>query len=48
MNHTHFILLDDGTLRYYEIGDYRTRLAQTIANGRAKQALSGIPYFSKH
>ncbi len=42
MNHTHFILLDDGTLRYYEVGDYRTRLAKTIANGCAKQALPSI------
>lgn len=42
MNHTNFILLDDGTLRHYEIGDYRTRLTKTIANGRAKQVLPGI------
>ncbi|CAF3482445.1 unnamed protein product [Rotaria sp. Silwood1] len=45
MNHTHFILLDDGTLQSYNIGDYRTRLAKTIANGRAKQTLS-IPIVS--
>jgi hypothetical protein len=42
MNHTHFILLDDGTLRHYEIGDYRTRLVKTIANKRIGQALPGI------
>ncbi|CAF2673374.1 unnamed protein product [Rotaria sp. Silwood2] len=45
MNHTHFILLDDGTLQSYNIGDYRTRLAKTIANGRAKQNLP-IPIVS--
>ncbi|CAF1189094.1 unnamed protein product [Rotaria sp. Silwood1] len=45
MNHTHFILLDDGTLQSYNIGDYRTRLAKTIAKGRAKQTLS-IPIVS--
>ncbi|UJR20407.1 hypothetical protein I4U23_023538 [Adineta vaga] len=39
MNHTHFIFLDDGTLRRFDIGDYRTRLAKTIANGRVKQVL---------
>ncbi|CAF1295890.1 unnamed protein product, partial [Rotaria sordida] len=45
MNHTYFILLDDGTLQSYNIGDYRTRLAKTISNGRAKQTLS-IPIVS--
>ncbi len=39
MNHTHFILLDDGTIRHYGIGDYRSRLTNTIANGRTKQSL---------
>ncbi|CAF1095367.1 unnamed protein product [Didymodactylos carnosus] len=32
MNHTHYILLDDGTLRQYDTEDYRTRLVQEIAN----------------
>lgn len=48
MNHTHFILLDDGTIRHYEIGDYRTRLTNTIANGSTKQALPGISHFSEY
>lgn len=47
MNHTHFILLDDGTLQSYSIGDYRTRLAKTIANGRAKQSFSSIYHLFK-
>jgi hypothetical protein len=38
-NHTHFILLDDGTYSGYEMGDYRTKLVDEIskyrnANGR--------------
>ena len=41
MNHTHFILLDDGTLRRYSTGDYRTRLAQSIARRRGKDHLPG-------
>jgi len=48
MNHTHFILLDDGTIRHYEIGDYRSRLTNTIANGSTKQALPGISHFSEY
>ena len=42
MNHTHFIFLDDGTIGNYDVGDYRTRLVKTIANGRTKQALPGM------
>lgn len=45
MNHTHFILLDDGTIRHYDIGDYRTRLTNTIANDRTKQTLPGRSHF---
>ncbi|CAF1532094.1 unnamed protein product [Adineta ricciae] len=30
-NHTHFLLLDDGTYYGYEIGDYRTRFVNEIA-----------------
>lgn len=30
-NHTHFLLLDDGTYYGYEIGDYRTRFVSEIA-----------------
>lgn len=26
LNHTHFLMLDDGTIRYFETKDYRTRL----------------------
>jgi hypothetical protein len=38
-NHTHFLLLDDGTYYGYDIGDYRTRFAEEVskyngANGR--------------
>jgi hypothetical protein len=39
VNHTHFILLDDGTLRHYNTGDYRTRLTKTISNGHGNQVL---------
>ncbi|CAF4193790.1 unnamed protein product, partial [Rotaria sordida] len=31
MNHSHYIMLDDGRLRYYDTGDYRTRLCVQIA-----------------
>ncbi|UJR35044.1 hypothetical protein I4U23_027820 [Adineta vaga] len=31
-NHTHFILLDDGTYYNYDTGDYRSRLVLEIAN----------------
>ena len=26
MNHSHYLMLDDGTIRNYNIQDYRTRL----------------------
>ncbi|CAF1028475.1 unnamed protein product [Adineta ricciae] len=39
MNHTHFIFLDDGTIRRFETGDYRTRLAKTIASRQTTQEL---------
>ncbi|CAF1538232.1 unnamed protein product, partial [Didymodactylos carnosus] len=39
MHHTHYFLLDDGTLRRYDIKDYRTRLAIAIANGRSMKGL---------
>ncbi len=40
-NHTHFLLLDDGTYYNYDLKDYRTRLVTEIsryrnANGRKK------------
>ncbi|CAF1408708.1 unnamed protein product [Rotaria sordida] len=31
MNHSHYLMLDDGTLRNYDIKDYRTRLCVHIA-----------------
>lgn len=31
-NHTHFLLLDDGTYFGYDIGDYRTRLVKQISS----------------
>ncbi len=31
MNHSHYLMLDDGTIRYYEIGDYRTKLCTQLA-----------------
>jgi hypothetical protein len=31
MNHSHYLMLDDGTIRYYDIEDYRTRLAIHLA-----------------
>ncbi len=30
-NHSHYLMLDDGTVRNYEIEDYRTRLAIHLA-----------------
>ena len=30
-NHTHYLMLDDGTSRYFDIQDYRTQLAIHIA-----------------
>jgi phage baseplate assembly protein gpV len=30
-NHTHFLLLDDGTYYQYETGDYRTRLVKQLS-----------------
>ena len=31
MNHSHYLMLDDGTVRSYDIGDYRTRLCAQLA-----------------
>ncbi|CAF3378524.1 unnamed protein product, partial [Rotaria sp. Silwood2] len=31
MNHSHYLMLDDGRLRYYDTGDYRTRLCVHMA-----------------
>lgn len=31
-NHTHFLLLDDGTYYNYELKDYRTRLVMAISS----------------
>ena len=31
MNHSHYLMLDDGRLRHYDIGDYRTRLCAQLA-----------------
>ncbi|CAF1276333.1 unnamed protein product [Rotaria magnacalcarata] len=31
MNHSHYLMLDDGRLRHYDIGDYRTRLCAHLA-----------------
>lgn len=45
MNHTHFIFLDDETVRSHNIGDYRPRLAKTIANECSKHNLPSIYYF---
>ena len=36
-NHTHFILLDDGTFFDYESGDYRTRFVTEIAKQEQEQ-----------
>ncbi len=30
-NHTHYLMLDDGTIRYYDTKDYRTQLAIHLA-----------------
>jgi hypothetical protein len=31
MNHSHYLMLDDGRLRHYDIEDYRTRLCVQLA-----------------
>jgi hypothetical protein len=31
MNHSHYLMLDDGRRRFYDIGDYRTRLCTQLA-----------------
>ncbi len=31
MNHSHYLMLDDGTLRFYDIEDFRTRLCVQLA-----------------
>lgn len=41
MNHTHFILLDDGTVRNFNVGNYRSQLAKAIAHGNAKDKFPG-------
>ena len=46
MNHTHFILIDDGTVRNFNIGNYRTRLAKAIAHGNAKDQFPGKSMFN--
>lgn len=32
LNHTHFLLLDDGTYYNYELKDYRTQLVTAISS----------------
>ncbi len=31
MNHSHYLMLDDGRFRFYDTGDYRTRLCIQLA-----------------
>lgn len=31
MNHSHYLMLDDGRLRFYDIEDFRTRLCAHVA-----------------
>lgn len=31
MNHSHYLMLDDGRLRFYDTGDYRTKLCVYLA-----------------
>lgn len=31
LNHSHYLMLDDGRMRHYDIGDYRTRLCSHLA-----------------
>lgn len=31
MNHSHYLMLDDGRLRFYDTGDYRTKLCAYLA-----------------
>ena len=31
MNHSHYLMLDDGTFRHYDTGDFRTRLCVQLA-----------------
>jgi len=38
-NHTHFLLLDDGTYYGYNIGDYRTRFVIEASNYQKKDSM---------
>jgi len=39
-NHTHFLLLDDGTYYGYDTGDYRTRFVTEISEYKNKDSNS--------
>lgn len=38
-NHTHFLLLDDGTYYNYESGDYRTRFVIEASNYKNENSI---------
>jgi hypothetical protein len=38
-NHTHFLLMDDGTYYGYEIGDYRTRFVNEVSKYRGAHGI---------
>ena len=45
MNHTHYVMLDDGTIRKYDIGDYRTRLVAHLGRLQRKNDVFGAYLF---
>ncbi|CAF3764142.1 unnamed protein product [Rotaria sp. Silwood1] len=42
MNHSHYLMLDDGSIRNYEIGDYRTRLVTHMARLNKEHDIFGM------
>lgn len=42
MNHSHYLMLDDGTTRHYTTKDYRTRLAIHMARLQHEDDVAGM------
>ena len=46
-NHTHFLLLDDGTYYDYEIRDYRTRFVSEVSMYHDSNGIDAYRVFAK-
>ncbi len=42
MNHSHYLMIDDGTTRYFDTKDYRTRLAIYMARLERPDDINGM------